>query len=53
MPMGTHICLHEYSMSFLPIMVSFLIYLVIFTPDKIPLILQLSLTYLFHIYGQS
>ena len=53
MPMRTHIYLHEYSMSFLPITVSFLTYLVIFTPDKILLILWLSLTYLFHVYSQS
>ena len=38
---------------FLPITVSFLTYLVIFTPDKTLLIFRLSLTDLFHVYNQS
>ena len=38
---------------FLPIIVSFLTYLVIFAPDKTLLIFWLSLTYLFHVYDKS
>ena len=45
----THIFLNDDLLYFLPITVSFLTYLVIFTPDKTLLIFQLSLTYLFHV----
>ena len=49
MPLNTHISSNEYLVHFLPIAVSFLTYLVIFTPDKMLLIFQLSLTSLFHV----
>ena len=42
-----------YLLCFLLIMVSFLTYLIIFTPDKTLLIFQLSLTYPSHVYDQS
>ena len=42
--MKTHVYTIEYLPCFPLIMVSFLTYLIIFTPDKILLILQLSLT---------
>ena len=42
--MKTHVYTTEYLPSFPLIVVSFLTYLIIFTPDKILLILQLSLT---------
>ena len=38
---------------FLLIVVSFLTYLVILTPDKALLTFWLSLTYLFHVHDQS
>ena len=50
MPLKTHISTNEYSTHFLLITVSFLTYLVIFTPDKMLLIFQLSLMFPFHIY---
>ena len=53
MQMKTHISSNEYLLCFQPIAVSFLTYLVIFTPDKILLILWLSLTYPFYAYNQS
>ena len=53
MQMETHIFLNNNLLYFLPIMVSFLTYLIIFTPDKALLIFQLSLTYPFHVYDQS
>ena len=49
----THIFLNDNLLYFLPITVSFLTYLVIFTPDKTLLIFWLSLTYPFHVYDQS
>ena len=45
--------LNGYLLSFLLITVSFLTYLIMFTPDKTLLIFQLSLTYPFHVYDQS
>ena len=49
----THVSLNDYLLYFLPITVSFLTYLIIFTPDKTLLIFWLSLTYLFYVYDQS
>ena len=51
MPLKTHISTNEYLAHFLLITVSFLTYLVIFTPDKMLLIFMLSWTSLFHVYG--
>ena len=45
----THISQNKHTLYFLPITVSFLTYLVIFTHDKTLLIFQLSLTYPFHL----
>ena len=53
MQMETHVFSNEYLLCFLLITVSFLTYLIIFTSDKILLILWLSLTYPFHVYNQS
>ena len=50
MPLKTYISTNEYSTHFLLNVVSFLIYLIIFTPDKMPLIFRLSLTFPFHVY---
>ena len=49
----THVFLNDNLLYFLPIAVSFLTYLIIFTPDKTLLIFWLSLTYPFHVYNQS
>ena len=49
--MKTHVHVNEYPFMFSTYFtVSFLTYLVIFTPDKILLIFWLSLPYLFHVY---
>ena len=42
--MKTQICTNEYFLHFPPIVVGFFAYPVIFTPDKMLLILQLTLT---------
>ena len=53
MPLKTHISTNQYLAHFLLITVSFLTYLIIFAPDKMLLIFQLSLKCLFHIYDWS
>ena len=49
--MKTNVCTIEYILCFLLIMISFLTYLIIFTPDKTLLISQSSLKYLFNVYN--
>ena len=49
MQVTTHISLNKHLLYFLPIIVSFLTYLVIFIPDKTLLIFQLSLAYPCHV----
>ena len=53
MQVKTHVFSNNNLLCFLLIMVSFLTYLIIFTPDKTLLIFWLSLTYLFYVYNQG